>query len=136
MKRCPGVTVTPYPNPAGKVTIEEDEFSATSGKIQDYEADFYSNFNVIIAGLDNVEARRWINALLCSLVEVDEDGEIASGDGLIPFIDGGTEGFKGQARLILPRITSCFECSLEAFPPQTTFAMCTIAETPRRPEHW
>jgi ubiquitin-activating enzyme E1 C len=117
MKRIPGCKVTPH-----------------MGKIQDKDLEFYKSFNIIIAGLDNIEARRWLNSVVVGLVEFDEDGE-PDPSTIIPIVDGGTEGFKGQGRLILPRITACFECTIESFPPQESFPLCTIAETPRLPEH-
>lgn len=43
-------------------------------------------FNIVICGLDSVEARRWMNATLVRLV----DPEIE--ESLKPMIDGGTEG--------------------------------------------
>ncbi|KAF9454673.1 hypothetical protein P691DRAFT_717301 [Macrolepiota fuliginosa MF-IS2] len=112
MQRVPGVEVTPY-----------------FGKIQDKGDDYYMQFNLVICGLDSVEARRWINATLVNLVDPENP------ESLKPLIDGGTEGFKGQARVILPTITSCYECSLDMLNKQTAFPICTIANTPRLPEH-
>ncbi|GJE90895.1 NEDD8-activating enzyme E1 catalytic subunit [Phanerochaete sordida] len=112
MTRVPGVKITPY-----------------YGKIQDKDEDYYMQFNLVICGLDSVEARRWINATLVNMVDPENP------ESLKPLIDGGTEGFKGQARVILPTISSCYECSLDMLNKPTAFPICTIANTPRLPEH-
>jgi len=55
-------------------------------KIQDHDEAFYLQFAIIIAGLDSISARRWINATLVNMV--DEENP----ESLKPLIDGGTEG--------------------------------------------
>lgn len=100
-------------------------------KIQDYDEAFYSQFNIVICGLDSVEARRWINSMLLGIALQAED----ESRNIIPLIDGGTEGFKGHCRVILPTMTACIECNMDLYPPQQNYPMCTIANTPRLPEH-
>ena len=73
--------------------------------------------------------------MLISLLDWDEDTGELDKSTLVPLIDGGTEGFKGNARVIMPGHTACIECTLDLFPPQTNFPLCTIAHTPRLPEH-
>ena len=68
-KRVKGVKITPF-----------------NGKIQDKDEAYYKQFQLIVCGLDSIEARRWINAMLVDMVD-EEDPE-----SLKPLIDGGTEG--------------------------------------------
>ncbi|CAB3379519.1 Hypothetical predicted protein [Cloeon dipterum] len=115
--RIPGVNVTPH-----------------FCKIQDKDEDFYRQFHVVVCGLDSVPARRWMNGMLHSLIEYDDDNTPITGTN-IPLVDGGTEGLKGNARVILTGTSACIECTLGLYPPQVTYPLCTIANTPRLPEH-
>ncbi len=102
-KRVPGCQVTAHFN-----------------RIQDKDVDFYRSFNIVVCGLDSILARRWINGLLLSLLEYDSETEELDQSTVIPLVDGGTEGFKGNARVILPGLTACIECTLDLYPPQVT----------------
>lgn len=113
-KRCRGVKIVPH-----------------VGKIQDFDDDFYAQFTLVICGLDSVEARRWINAKLVELVMDNPDDPTY----LKPLVDGGTEGFKGQARVVYPGMTSCIECQLDMHAPRQQVPLCTIATIPRQPQH-
>ncbi|KAK1294674.1 NEDD8-activating enzyme E1 catalytic subunit [Acorus calamus] len=102
-------------------------------RIEDKDISFFDNFHIIVLGLDSIEARSYINAVACSYLEYDSDGNPS--DGIKPMVDGGTEGFKGHARVIIPGVTPCFECNIWLFPPQVKFPLCTLAETPRTAAH-
>ncbi|KAK2757075.1 hypothetical protein FQN54_005044 [Arachnomyces sp. PD_36] len=111
-RRVKGVKITPF-----------------VGKIQDKDEDYYMQFKIVVCGLDSIEARRWINATLVGMVDAEDP------ESLKPLIDGGTEGFKGQARVILPSLTSCIECQLDMHAPRAAVPLCTIATIPRQPQH-
>ncbi|KAJ1836132.1 NEDD8 activating enzyme [Coemansia sp. RSA 2706] len=103
--------------------------TAHYGRIQDMPEEFYLDLSLIVCGLDSIEARRWINGFIHGLVESH------GFRGFKPIIDGGTEGLRGNMRVILPKHNACFECGLDMYPPKTTYPICTIANTPRLPEH-
>jgi len=100
MSRVPGVTVTPH-----------------CCRIEEKTESFYRQFQLIVTGLDSVPARRWMNAMIFTLLQYDENNEIIPAS-IRPMIDGGTEGFKGNARIICPTQTACLECNLDLYPPQ------------------
>lgn len=107
---------------------------AHHAQIQDKDEDFYRSFRIVVCGLDSIVARRWINSMLISLLRYEDDGSLDEST-IIPMVDGGTEGFKGNVRVILPGRTACIECTLDLYPEQVNFPLCTIAHTPRLPEH-
>ena len=45
------------------------------------------------------------------------------------------KGFKGQARVILPTLSSCLECQLDMHAPRAAVPLCTLATIPRQPQH-
>ena len=111
------------------------QIKSSCQKIQEMSDNFFRQFHIIIGGLDNIEARSYINQKVHDLVEFDSEGK-PKPETVIPFIDGGTEGFRGQVKVILPYTTSCFDCDTEIInTKRNTYAMCTIAENPRVPEH-
>lgn len=112
MKRVKGVNITPH-----------------NCKIQDKDDAFYMQFAMVVCGLDSIEARRWINAQLVNMVDGDNP------DSLKLLIDGGTEGFMGQVRSIVPTMTSCIECQLDLHAHRAAVPLCTLATIPRQPEH-
>nr|XP_016491848.1 PREDICTED: NEDD8-activating enzyme E1 catalytic subunit [Nicotiana tabacum] len=103
-------------------------------RIEDKPISFYSDFQIIVLGLDSVEARSYINSVACGFLEYDSDDNPRE-ETIKPMVDGGTEGFKGHARIIMPGVTPCFECTIWLFPPQVKFPLCTLAETPRTAAH-
>ena len=69
MKRCPGVRVIPHQN-----------------RVQLMDFTFYTKFNVILGGLDNVEARKFLNSIVHQLNRDQEET-------VCFYIDGATERF-------------------------------------------
>lgn len=100
----PHINITPY-----HANIKDPQFNI----------DFFKDFNVVLNGLDNVEARRHVNRLC-----------LAAG---VPLIESGTTGFLGQVSVHLKGKTECYEC--QAKPAPKTYPVCTITSTPSKFVH-
>lgn len=86
---------------------------------QEYGANFFRRFNLVLNALDNRAARNHVNRM-CLAAD-------------IPLIESGTSGYSGQVELIKKGVTQCYECQPK--PPQKTFPGCTIRNTPSEPVH-
>jgi molybdopterin/thiamine biosynthesis adenylyltransferase len=69
-----------------------------SNVVQNFGLGLFAWSDVIIAGLDNREARLWINRCAWKMNR--------------PWIDGAIEGINGVARVFVAGIPPCYECTL------------------------
>lgn len=94
---------------------------ADQGNVKEpqYDVDFFKSFDLVMNGLDNLEARRHVNRL-CLAAET-------------PLIESGTAGYLGQATVHMRGKTECFECQPKQAP--KTYPVCTIRNTPDKPIH-
>ncbi len=72
----------------------------TANVMQDCGLGLFAWADIIIAGLDNREARLWINRAAWKTNR--------------PWIDGAIEGINGVARVFMPGQAPCYECTLGA----------------------
>ncbi|XP_074578121.1 SUMO-activating enzyme subunit 2-like isoform X1 [Curcuma longa] len=101
LKFVPHINITPY---------------HANVKDSDFNVDFFKQFNVVLNGLDNLDARRHVNRL-CLAAEV-------------PLVESGTTGFLGQVTVHIKGRTECYECQQKPTP--KTYPVCTITSTPSK----
>jgi ubiquitin-like 1-activating enzyme E1 B len=80
---------------------------------------WYKTFDLVFNALDNMDARRHVNAM-CIAAD-------------IPLVESGTTGYMGQSSVIKKGVTECYECYPKEQP--KTFPVCTIRNTPSQPIH-
>lgn len=127
------IVAAKYINQKKFPSLVKDRFVTVIPHYQDltkFTLEFISAFSIIISGLDAIPPRRFINN------QINQLAKLTNFEKCIPFIDGGSEGFKGHCKIIIPGFTACYECSLSTLPTKLkTYPLCTIAHNPRLPEH-
>ena len=93
------------------------------GNIKDenkFGTKFYSNFDLILNGLDNNDARYYINSVCIKLN--------------IPFINSGSEGVYGMVNWHIRGITPCFACT-KLMKDEDVIPICSIRLKPEKLDH-
>ncbi|XP_021853101.2 SUMO-activating enzyme subunit 2 isoform X2 [Spinacia oleracea] len=88
-------------------------------KSSEFDVDFFQKFDVVLNGLDNLDARRHVNRI-----------RLAAG---VPLVESGTTGFLGQVAVHVKDRTECYECYPKPAP--KSYPVCTITSTPSKFVH-
>ena len=97
------------------------QIAAHQGNVKDaaFNVEYFKGFDIVLNGLDNLEARMHVNRL-CLAAEV-------------PLVESGTAGYLGQCTVHVKGKTECFECTEKPKPKK--FPVCTLRNTPDKPIH-
>eukprot|EP00842_Homolaphlyctis_polyrhiza_P000252 jgi/Hompol1/1227/HPOL_002673-RA len=85
-----------------------------------FDLNWFKSFHLVLNALDNVAARRHVNAM-CIAADV-------------PLIESGTAGYLGQVMLHKRGLSPCYDCHPQPVE-RKTYAVCTIRSTPSEPIH-
>ncbi|KAJ2551105.1 E1 ubiquitin-activating protein uba2 [Coemansia sp. RSA 1933] len=95
-------------------------FAQANIKQPEFDVDWFKRFDLVFNALDNLDARRHVNAM-CLAAHV-------------PLVESGTAGYLGQVTVIHGGTTECFECQPKPAE-RKTYPVCTIRSTPTAPIH-
>ncbi|KAF5067310.1 Molybdopterin-synthase adenylyltransferase [anaerobic digester metagenome] len=76
----------------------EVQIRAMEGKVQSLGPEDMKGYGIILGCLDNVAARLHLNA--------------NAYHARVPYVDGGTEGFRGRVQAVVPPLTPCLQCGM------------------------
>lgn len=105
LARCPFFTEQDEQSPKAEVLARaagrlNPNVSVTSSncRVQDLGVGAFADVDLVLGGLDNREARLWVNQ--------------ACRKAGVAWVDGAIEGLRGTARVFLPDTGACYECTL------------------------
>jgi molybdopterin/thiamine biosynthesis adenylyltransferase len=78
--------------------VPDIHISTHEGKVEEMGAEELAHHDVIFGCLDNIAARLHLNAQACFAK--------------VPYIDGGTDGFRGKVQVVLSPATPCLQCAM------------------------
>ncbi|KAL8953371.1 MAG: hypothetical protein Q9222_000748 [Ikaeria aurantiellina] len=105
------------PELEGKIVTLRDRVGQETEHI--FNEDFWEGLDGVTNALDNVDARQYVDRRCVFFRK--------------PLLDSGTLGTKGNAQVVLPRLTESYSSSQD--PPEQSFPQCTLRSFPNKIEH-
>ncbi|KAL8633806.1 hypothetical protein Q9189_000542 [Teloschistes chrysophthalmus] len=105
------------PELKGKIVTLRDRVGPETEHI--FNEDFWESLDGVTNALDNVDARQYVDRRCVFFRK--------------PLLDSGTLGTKGNAQVVLPRLTESYSSSQD--PPEQSFPQCTLRSFPNKIEH-